>query len=76
MPIVLRGTDHKPHRIDKACGVEIIDNAGAIAVIIIQSRDGAVQILTPGSASFALYCAQVKGAASDVVVHEDYVSTK
>ncbi len=74
MPLVIRGNDRTPHRIDSAGVVEVIDKNGAIAVIIMQAPSGSVQIVTPGNPLFTQYCLQIGGIASTVHVHEDYVA--
>lgn len=73
MPLVIRGNDRRPHRIDAAGAIEVVDNDGAIAVIIMQAPSGSVQIVTPGNPLFTQYCQQIGGVASRVHVHEDYV---
>lgn len=72
MPLVIRGNDRRPHRVDSAGALEVVDNEGNIAVVITQAPNGSVQILTPGSPMFKQYCHQVGGAPSKVHVHEDY----
>lgn len=76
MPLVIRGKDRQPHRIDASGAVEVVDLEGAIAVVILQSPSGSVQIVTPGNALFQQYCRQVGGIASKVAVHEDYIHTQ
>lgn len=76
MPLVIRGNDRRPHRVDSAGAVEVVDNDGGIAVIIMQSPSGSVQIVTPGNPLFKQYCLQIGGVASRVHVHEDYALKK
>ena len=76
MPLVIRGNDRRPHRVDAAGAIEVVDNDGGIAVIIMQSASGSVQIVTPGSPMFKQYCLQIGGVASRVHVHEDYANKK
>ncbi len=74
MPLVIRGADRQPHRINSAGAVEVIDNEGRIAVVITQASSGSVQISTPGSLIFEQYLRQVGGVPSKVFVHEDYAT--
>jgi hypothetical protein len=76
MPLVIRGNDRRPHRVDSAGAIEVVDNDGRIAVIIMQSPSGSVQIVTPGNPLFKQYCLQIGGVASLVHVHEDYANKK
>jgi hypothetical protein len=76
MPLVIRGNDRRPHRVDSAGAIEIVDNDGGIAVVIMQSPSGSVQIVTPGNPLFKSYCLKIGGVASRVHVHEDYASKK
>lgn len=76
MPLIIRGNDRRPHRIDAAGVVEVIDNENRIAVVVTQSPSGSVQILTPGNILFKQYCDAVGGVASKVHVHEDYAVKK
>lgn len=72
MPLIIRGNDRRPHRVDAAGAIEVVDNEGRIAVIIMQSPSGSVKIVTPGNILFKQYCQQVGGTPSTVHVHEDY----
>ena len=76
MPLVIRGNDRRPHRVDTDGVIEVVDNDGGIAVIIMQSPSGSVQIVTPGNPLFKQYCLQIGGVASRVHVHEDYANKK
>lgn len=76
MPLVIRGNDRRPHRVDAAGAIEVVDNDGGIAVIVMQSPSGSVQIVTPGNPLFKQYCLQIGGVASRVHVHEDYAGKK
>ncbi len=72
MPIQLRGKDGAPHRIEQPIEVEVLDNDGRLAVVIVQRPGGSVRIMTPGSRDFAVYCHSTKQIPSKVVVHEDF----
>ena len=76
MRLVIRGNDRRPHRVDAAGAIEVVDNDGGIAVIVMQSPSGSVQIVTPGNPLFKQYCLQIGGVASRVHVHEDYANKK
>lgn len=76
MPLVIRGNDRQPYPISKAGAVEVVDNDGNLAVVVVQSASGSVQITTPGSLLFAQYCRQIGATPSKVNVHEDYPTSR
>lgn len=76
MPLVIRGNDRRPHRVDSAGAVEVVDNEGRLAVVITQSPTGSVSIVTPGSPQFLSYCRLVGSVPSTVHVHEDYAAKR
>lgn len=76
MPLVIRGNDRVPHRIDAAGAVEVVDKEGRLAVLITQSPSGSVQITTPGNPAFTAYCRRIGCVSSTVHVHEDYAQKR
>jgi hypothetical protein len=71
MPIQLRAASGEPHGITQPCAIEVTDDAGRIAVVIVQSPGGSVSILTPGSPAFKNHLTAVGAKPSTVHIHDD-----
>lgn len=70
MPLVIRGADRKQHHVPGVATIEVVDNEGRLAVVVIQAAGGSVQIISPTSPQFQHYCRQVGATPTKVHVHE------